>query len=65
MVTFVMAAREVNHSIPGDQQPAGTRGGAPELFCPAVLAELLIEIALIAVSHALHDGASPEEGCWI
>jgi hypothetical protein len=61
VVTFVMAAGEVSYSIRGDEQPVGARGGASKLFCPTVLAELLIQIALVAVSHALHDGVSPEK----
>jgi hypothetical protein len=61
MVTFMMAAREVGYSLGGDQKSAGAHGGASDSFRPTMLAELLIQVAPVAASHALHDGASVEE----
>lgn len=61
MVTFVMAAREVGYSPGENQQSVGARGGALDSFRPTVFAELLIQVAPVAVSHALHDGASGQE----
>ena len=56
MVALVRTAREVGYPIRRDQQSADARDDIPAALRQAVLAELTINTAQVAVSHAPHDG---------
>jgi hypothetical protein len=61
MVTLVRAAREVSNPVWRDQQFADARDNIPAPVRQAVLAELTIHVAQVAVSHAPHDDGGLEE----
>ncbi len=58
MVAFVRTPWEVSDAVRRDQQLTDGRVGMRAFFRAAVFAELAVQVAQLAVGHAIHDGGT-------